>query len=85
MTHAGIDELQENQSVMKECYMATLREVTHEEQLINELDIRDEQTKQRGYLVEELISVPIKDDLNRVVKISSNLCEEDHQHLISFL
>ena len=35
--------------------------------------------------MDNLISVPIDEDLNKVVQVSSNLCEEDHLHLISFL
>ena len=65
--------------------MVTLREITSEEQLINELDVWDELTEQRGYPAEELISVLIKEDPNKIVKISSNLRKEDRHHLISFL
>ena len=35
--------------------------------------------------MEDLIPVPIDEDPNKVMKIGSNLCEKDRQHLISLL
>ena len=35
--------------------------------------------------MEDLILVPIDEDPDKVVKLNSNLCEEDRQVLISFL
>ena len=55
------------------------------EQSTDELDIWDEKAEQREQPEDDLISVPIGEDPNKVVQVSSNLFEEDRLHLISFL
>ena len=65
--------------------MATLRGATPTEQSVDELDAWDKLTQQRGQPAEDLISIPIGEDPNNMVLVGSNLCEEDRQHLISFL
>ena len=52
------------------------------EQLMDELDVQDKKTEQKRHPMEDLISVSIGEDLNKVVQVSSNLCEENCQHLI---
>ena len=47
------------------------------EQPVDELDVWDEKTEQRGHPVENLISVSIIEDPSKVMKIGLNLWEED--------
>ena len=49
--------------------MVILCGLTLEEQSMDELDVGDELTKQRGHLVKDLISVPIDEDPNKVLDV----------------
>ena len=65
--------------------MATLCGASPMEQLIDELDVRDELIKQRGHLVEDVILMLVDEEPNKMVEIGSNMCEENHRHLTFFL
>ena len=86
-TDLGVGTVKGEQTVARECYVASLKEVKLKETMIIEgLDIRDEDELVRGELVEELIEVSI-DPINpaKTAKIGSQLSSQAKADLIALL
>ncbi|XP_028118520.1 uncharacterized protein LOC114316065 [Camellia sinensis] len=69
----GVGTVRSEQTVARECYVASLKEVKMKEVMIIEgLDVRDEEELISGELVEELIEVSINsNDPTKTTKIGS--------------
>ena len=86
-TDLGVGTVRGEQTVARECYVASLKEVKLKETMIIEgLDVRDEDELVRGELVEELVEIPI-DPTNpmKIAKIGSQLSPQAKADLTALL
>ncbi|XP_028099377.1 uncharacterized protein LOC114298916 [Camellia sinensis] len=87
LTDHGVDTVRGEQTVARECYVISLKEVKMKEAMIIEgLDVRDKKELIKGEPMEELIGVSINsDDPTKTAKISSQLSPHAKADLTTLL
>ncbi|KAH9751207.1 Ribonuclease H [Citrus sinensis] len=83
-TEAGIEVVRGNQKEARECYEISFKKGNESFQ-ITSLDPRTVRDDQRANPVEDLVEIPLGDDLNKAVKIRSQLIDPLREQLVDFL